>query len=361
LASAGLDSTVCATWSIKQGYETTLLHFDYKCRAASKEWDSIQNIAKHLDCKLLKMDVSFIKDVIGGSRLTGTLEDNSITKEGDVGAELAIEWVPARNLMFFSIAAAYAEAHNIDYIVLGGNLEESGCLLDVKENVVRMFDGTTKMPSEVNLGDELLSWNFTENKIDKTVVVELFRPIQKFYHDIVCDKQSYKVSEEHPFYVFPGNYIEAKNLNPGDKLCSPKQADEMYISYLVEVLENNIIVEDVQTYNYHCNPHNNFFIGDFPVLTHNSYSDNELIFQQKFNDLLPNALNLQNRVQVLAPVADLMKKDIVKLGLELNAPLHLTWSCYEDDDLHCGECGPCFMRKTAFAILNEPEVIKYKN
>ena len=54
-----------------------------------------------------------------------------------------------------------------------------------------------------------------------------------------------------------------------------------------------------------------------------------------------------------------MKWEIVKLGLEVNAPLDLCWSCYEAGELHCGHCGPCFMRRTAFEINGVPEVIKY--
>lgn len=92
-----------------------------------------------------------------------------------------------------------------------------------------------------------------------------------------------------------------------------------------------------------------------------AYADNELIFQKKFNDILPNSLNLQKRVEVLTPVADLMKHEIVKLGLEINAPLHLTWSCYENGEKHCGKCGPCFMRKVGFKMNNTEEVIEYLN
>jgi 7-cyano-7-deazaguanine synthase len=215
-ASAGMDSTVAAQWALKQGYDITLLHFNYKCRAESKENECIKKIAEYFDCNLVTIHTDFIKDVIGHSRLVGEGEVNT-DGDGIAGAELAFEWVPARNLIFLSIAAGYAEAHKIDYIILGGNLEESG-----------------------------------------------------------------------------------------------------------------------------------------------AYADNELIFQQKFNDILPNALNLGNRVQILTPIANLMKPEIVKLGIDLKAPLDLTWSCYEAGDLHCGKCGPCFMRKTAFKMNNIPEVIEYQ-
>ena len=214
MASSGLDSTVAATWAKAQNYDVTLLHFQYKCRAESKEWEAINNISKELNCQLITMPLDFFKTTVGGSRLTESNSD--IIKEGDKGAELAYEWVPARNLVFMSIAAAIAESRSIDYIILGGNLEESG-----------------------------------------------------------------------------------------------------------------------------------------------AYSDNELIFQKKFNDILPYSLNLQHKVQVLTPVANLMKRDIVELGLKLNAPLHLTWSCYEPGEKHCGKCGPCFMRRTAFKMIGEPEVIEY--
>lgn len=212
-ASSGLDSTVAASWAKKQGYDITLLHFDYNCRASERERESIQNISNFFGCELVTIKADFFKNVLGGSRL---YDGSDITKENEKGAELAIEWVPARNLIFLSIAAGYCEAKGIDKIILGGNLEESG-----------------------------------------------------------------------------------------------------------------------------------------------AYSDNELIFQTKFGKLLPHALNLQTNVEVLTPVANLMKREIVQLGLNVEAPLHLTWSCYENGTVHCGKCGPCFMRKTAFKMLNVPEVIKY--
>ena len=91
-----------------------------------------------------------------------------------------------------------------------------------------------------------------------------------------------------------------------------------------------------------------------------AYPDNEPEFINRFNSVLPYAVNSNARVRVLMPVGNLMKHEIVKLGLQIGAPLHLTWSCYAQGTLHCGRCGPCYMRRTAFAINNTPEVIKYE-
>jgi 7-cyano-7-deazaguanine synthase len=104
---------------------------------------------------------------------------------------------------------------------------------------------------------------------------------------------------------------------------------------------------------------------DFIVLGNNleeagAYPDNEPEFIHRFNDLLPFAVGDGKRVRVLMPVGNLMKHEIVAKGLEIGAPLHLTWSCYRAGEKHCGTCGPCHMRKTAFRINRQPEVIQYE-
>lgn len=91
-----------------------------------------------------------------------------------------------------------------------------------------------------------------------------------------------------------------------------------------------------------------------------AYPDNEPEFIRRFNELLPFAVGDGKRVQVLMPVGDLMKHEIVALGAANGAPMHLTWSCYKNGWKHCGKCGPCFMRRTAFEINGLKEVIQYE-
>lgn len=90
-----------------------------------------------------------------------------------------------------------------------------------------------------------------------------------------------------------------------------------------------------------------------------AYPDNEPEFIDRFNDLLPFAVGDGKRVRVVMPVGNRMKHEIVQLGHELGAPMHLTWSCYRAGEFHCGTCGPCFMRRTAFKINQLTEVIGY--
>lgn len=79
-----------------------------------------------------------------------------------------------------------------------------------------------------------------------------------------------------------------------------------------------------------------------------AYPDNEEEFVNLLDQALDYAVADGKQVRLVAPVGRLMKHEIVAEGLRLGAPLDLTWSCYRDEERHCGECGPCYMRRTAF-------------
>ncbi len=68
-----------------------------------------------------------------------------------------------------------------------------------------------------------------------------------------------------------------------------------------------------------------------------------------------------SRPVILSPLANLVKHEIVRLALDLGAPIHLAWSCYYGGERHCGHCGPCFMRRTAFRMLNVVDPIRYED
>ena len=90
------------------------------------------------------------------------------------------------------------------------------------------------------------------------------------------------------------------------------------------------------------------------------YPDCREIFYEKFNDLLSVALSDESDIQIVTPVIHLSKKDIVKKGIELKAPLHLTWSCYQNEDEACGVCESCKLRLNGFAQAGFKDPIKYK-
>jgi 7-cyano-7-deazaguanine synthase len=65
-------------------------------------------------------------------------------------------------------------------------------------------------------------------------------------------------------------------------------------------------------------------------------------------------------IEIRTPIIDLSKAEIVKKGLKLDAPLHLTWSCYRSEDLACGTCDSCALRLRGFAQAGVEDPIPYK-
>jgi 7-cyano-7-deazaguanine synthase len=211
ICSGGLDSTTAAKWSQIQGYEITLLHFLYHCRAQEREMEAVRRIAQALQCDCRFEDLSWLGR-LGGSSLT----DTSIPiTDNETSAEFAHEWVPARNLIFCALAAGLCDRYGYDTLIMGLNLEEGGAYPD---NTVEFYEAL----------------------------------------DYVCD------------------------------------------------------------------------------------------------------IGTMSRPRILSPLGSLVKHQIVQLALKIEAPIHLSWSCYYGGEQHCGHCGPCYMRRTAFRMIGIEDPVRYE-
>jgi len=91
-----------------------------------------------------------------------------------------------------------------------------------------------------------------------------------------------------------------------------------------------------------------------------AYPDNEEQFILDFSNLLYGAVQNGIKIEIHTPLGGLMKHEIIPFGLKYNTPYHLTWSCYDNKKHHCGKCGPCFMRKTAFERNGLVDPVKYE-
>jgi 7-cyano-7-deazaguanine synthase len=87
------------------------------------------------------------------------------------------------------------------------------------------------------------------------------------------------------------------------------------------------------------------------------YPDNTVEFYERLNTILPLA-TLQRPI-IRMPLARMMKWQIVRHACKLKAPIHVAWSCYRSGPLHCGRCGPCYMRRTAHAMSGVPDTVEY--
>jgi 7-cyano-7-deazaguanine synthase len=87
------------------------------------------------------------------------------------------------------------------------------------------------------------------------------------------------------------------------------------------------------------------------------YPDNTVEFYERIDALLSFATLRRPRVQM--PLARMMKRDIVQHAYRIGAPIHLSWSCYRSGPIHCGRCGPCYMRRTAHEMLGITDTVGY--
>jgi len=88
------------------------------------------------------------------------------------------------------------------------------------------------------------------------------------------------------------------------------------------------------------------------ALDYSGYPDCRPEFIESFRQTAALALKrgVEGRpVDIRTPLIDLTKADIVRLGVEVGAPLELTWSCYLGVDRPCGECDACRLRAKGFA------------
>ena len=64
-------------------------------------------------------------------------------------------------------------------------------------------------------------------------------------------------------------------------------------------------------------------------------------------------------ITIVTPVIRMKKSGIIRAGIDLGAPLHLTWSCYQREDVACGVCDSCALRLRGFRAAGEEDPIPY--
>jgi len=88
------------------------------------------------------------------------------------------------------------------------------------------------------------------------------------------------------------------------------------------------------------------------------YPDCRPEYYRAFNQVV-KAGTRDGTIQIVTTLIAMHKREIVTLGLELNAPFDLTWSCYQREDRACGICDSCVLRLRAFRDAGAEDPIPY--
>ncbi len=104
-------------------------------------------------------------------------------------------------------------------------------------------------------------------------------------------------------------------------------------------------------------PH--IFVG-FVEEDSSGYPDCREVFLKSFEEAANLGTKPETRVALHAPLIHLNKGQIVSKGLELGAPLHLSWSCYRESEIACGTCDSCLLRLKGFKEAGSRDLIAYQ-
>ncbi len=88
------------------------------------------------------------------------------------------------------------------------------------------------------------------------------------------------------------------------------------------------------------------------------YPDCRPEYYRAFNEVIRTGTK-DGKIEIVTPLIESRKAEIVQLGLELAAPFDLTWSCYSREDSACGVCESCVLRLRAFEAAGAVDPISY--
>lgn len=144
LLSGGLDSTVAAAMAKEQGYELHAVSFDYGQRH-KRELESARAVAAALEARshsVLEVPVG----KYGGSALTdAAIAVPTGRDEKGMGADIPVTYVPARNIVFLSLALGVAEVKEADAIFIGANALDYSGYPDCRPEFFRAFEEMARL------------------------------------------------------------------------------------------------------------------------------------------------------------------------------------------------------------------------
>jgi 7-cyano-7-deazaguanine synthase len=168
--SGGLDSTVCMAVAWRAGSDTVAVTFDYGQRHRV-ELDHATTVARHFAVEhlVVRLDAS----QWGGSALTDTAIDVPDAASAPQGDQIPVTYVPARNLIFLSIATGIAEARDADDIYLGINALDYSGYPDCRPEFVAAFATTAALATKRGIEGRPIAVRTPLVDLSKAAIVRL--------------------------------------------------------------------------------------------------------------------------------------------------------------------------------------------
>lgn len=149
LLSGGLDSATALAIARAQGFACNALSFAYGQRH-HLELDAARRIASHLGVRR-HITVPLDLRQFGGSALTADIAVPKDRSDEQMGTGVPITYVPARNLVFLSLAAGYAEVLGARDVFIGVNAVDYSGYPDCRPEFIRSFEATANLATKAGV------------------------------------------------------------------------------------------------------------------------------------------------------------------------------------------------------------------
>ena len=171
LLSGGLDSSTALAIAVNEGYEPYALSFRYGQRH-KVELEAAKRIAKSFNTKEhVIVDIDLRQ--FGGSALTDNIDVPKDRSEDQMGTEIPITYVPARNTIFLSYALAWAEVLGCRHIHLGVNVLDYSGYPDCRPEYIESFEKMANLATKASVeGEEKLSIHTPLINLTKAEIIQ---------------------------------------------------------------------------------------------------------------------------------------------------------------------------------------------
>jgi len=181
LTSGGLDSTTCLALAIEQGFEPISLSFNYGQRHAI-ELDAAARIAQHYGVQThLVADVGLFR-AIGQSALTDDIDVPQADSIEHIGSDIPVTYVPARNLVFLSMAVGVAETQSASAIFIGVNALDYSGYPDCRPEFIDAFQRAAVTATKWGVDGEALTIETPLIHMTKAEIIQEGLRLRAPYH-----------------------------------------------------------------------------------------------------------------------------------------------------------------------------------
>jgi len=213
LLSGGLDSLTCLVYAKSQGYEVYAISFDYGQKHRS-ELEAAKNITQHYAVHHKIVEIHALGQ-LGGSALT----DDSITIQDFAGASsIPATYVPARNIVFLSIALGYAEIIAAEAIFIGANAVDYSGYPDCRPEFIKAFQAVAKTGTKAGVEGQAIKIMTPIIDLKKSEIIKLGTTLGADYSlSVSCyraDDQGRACGECDSCYFRKQGFVEAGVTDP---------------------------------------------------------------------------------------------------------------------------------------------------